>query len=318
MVFVLVDCNGLGIAYNDKMERITSDVLIIDVDTEVLHLQDDSGMILCTLLPNKAEYERNVNYDRRVQNCRNGFNVEYYSDSSSSCCCVKMSMSTKPMFDLRQWLTIAGTAILSLILGIFIGANVFQESKNTDNAEMEDSSIVVADSSNVADSVRPEASAENQQQSVPESQINNDEKVKGGIESREDSIKQEAQSLKQEVQSQMKNLQSMDCSMHTVEKAYKWWRGLSDNDKQIARSIYEFDMALIAYRKVFSITSDYDVRKVLDIGKHYFSKRQYIVLEKLARHPIDQRIRKKMACGLPFIEMERYINTIDYPKNSKK
>ena len=303
MVFVLVDCNGLGIAYNDKMERITSDVLIIDVDTEVLHLQDDSGMILCTLLPNKAEYERNVNYDRRVQNCRNGFNVEYYSDSSSSCCCVKMSMSTKPMFDLRQWLTIAGTAILSLILGIFIGANVFKESKNTDNAEMEDSSIVVADSSNVADSVRPEASAENanQQQSVPESQINNDEKVKGGIESREDSVKQEAQS-------QMKNLQSMDCSMHTVEKAYKWWRGLSDKDKQIARSIYEFDMALIAYRAVFSITSDYDVRKALDIGRHYFSKIQYKVLEKLARHPIDQRIRKEMAYGRSFIEMERYIN----------
>lgn len=313
MVFVLVDCNGLGIAYNDKMERITSDVLIIDVDTEVLHLQDDSGMILCTLLPNKAEYERNVNYDRRVQNCRNGFNVEYYSDSSSSCCCVKMSMSTKPMFDLRQWLTIAGTAILSLILGIFIGANVFKESKNTDNAEMEDSSIVVADSSNVADSVRPEASAENanQQQSVPESQINNDEKVKGGIESREDSVKQEAQS-------QMIKLQSMDCSMHTVEKAYKWWRGLSDKDKHIARNVYEFDMALIAYREVFSITSDYDVRKVLDIGKHYFSKRQYIVLEILARHPIDQRIRKEMANGRSFMEMERYINTIDYPRKKSK
>lgn len=313
MVFVLVDCNGLGIAYNDKMERITSDVLIIDVDTEVLHLQDDSGMILCTLLPNKAEYERNVNYDRRVQNCRNGFNVEYYSDSSSSCCCVKMSMSTKPRFDLRQWLTIAGTAILSLILGIFIGANVFKESKNTDNAEMEDSSIVVADSSNVADYVRPEASAENanQQQRVPESQINNDEKVKGGIESREDSVKQEAQS-------QMIKLQSMDCSMHTVEKAYKWWRGLSDKDKQIARNVYEFDMALIAYREVFSITSDYDVRKVLDIGKHYFSKRQCKVLEILAHHPIDQHIRKEMANGRSFMEMERYINTIDYPRKKSK
>lgn len=311
MVFVLVDCNGLGIAYNDKMERITSDVLIIDVDTEVLHLQDDSGMILCTLLPNKAEYERNVNYDRRVQNCRNGFNVEYYSDSSSSCCCVKMSMPTKPMFDLRQWLTIAGTAILSLILGIFIGANVFQESKNTDNAEMEDSSIVVADSSNVADSVRPEASAENanQQQRVPESQINNDEKVKGGIESREDSVKQEAQS-------QMIKLQSMDCSMHTVEKAYKWWRGLSDKDKHIARNVYEFDMALIAYREVFSITSDYDVRKVLDIGKHYFSKRQYEVLEILARHPIDHHMRKEMAYGRSFMEMERYIKY--YILSSKK
>lgn len=313
MVFVLVDCNGLGIAYNDKMERITSDVLIIDVDTEVLHLQDDSGMILCTLLPNKAEYERNVNYDRRLQNCRNGFNVEYYSDSSSSCCCVKMSMSTKPMFDLRQWLTIAGTAILSLILGIFIGANVFQESKNTDNAEMEDSSIVVADSSNVADSVRPEASTENanQQQSVPESQINNDEKVKGGIESREDSVKQEAQL-------QMKKLQSMVCSMGTVKEVYSWWRGLSDNDKHIARNVYEFDMALIAYREVFNITSGYDVRKVLDIGKHYFSKRQYIVLEILARHPIDQRIRKEMANGRSFMEMERYINTIDYPRKKSK
>lgn len=311
MVFVLVDCNGLGIAYNDKMERITSDVLIIDVDTEVLHLQDDSGMILCTLLPNKAEYERNVNYDRRLQNCRNGFNVEYYSDSSSSCCCVKMSMSTKPMFDLRQWLTIAGTAILSLILGIFIGANVFQESKNTDNAEMEDSSIVVADSSNVADSVRPEASAENanQQQSVPESQINNDEKVKEGIESREDSVKQEAQL-------QMKKLQSMVCSMGTVKEVYSWWRGLSDNDKHIARNVYEFDMALIAYREVFNITSGYDVRKVLDIGKHYFSKKQYEVLERLARHPIDQHIRKEMANGRSFMEMERYIKY--YILSSKK
>lgn len=103
---------------------------------------------------------------------------------------------------------------------------------------------------------------------------------------------------------QKKKLWSMDCSMNTVDEVEKWRKNLSDKDKQIARSVYEFTLALRAYKRFF--IGDYS--EILK-GRQYFSREQFALLERLL-FGVNRRL-VEIGYNVTFKDIKRKLDSLD-------
>ena len=126
------------------------------------------------------------------------------------------------------------------------------------------------------------------------SKSENEEKV-----SREDLVRNEALMQK-------KKLWSMDCSRNTVDEVEEWRKNLSNKDKQIARSVYEFTLALRAYKRFFIG----DVSAILLIkGGVYFSKEQIALYKRLLFEGNGELVEK--GYNVTFKDIKRKLDSLD-------
>lgn len=306
MKLLLIDCTGLGIEYGDKQERISGEVHFVETDAEIIHLQDDNGIILCTLLSSPEEYEQRVNYDRRLQNSRNGFTVEY--DSTGAWCCVKRAVKPKRMGCLWRWLLVAVATALIVIASLIVTGAVAGDDDTTPQDTVVTETTETTETTDSTSTVTPTT------EEVPQVHKNTAAEQNRQVQAQAVVAKEEPAVAKQELlataNSNMKRLHSMSCTLRDVLEVEKWWRGLSKEEQLWVNKKYDFDRGLNAYNNVFYADSAHELLRISEKYRSYFSKEQQRTLEGVAR---DEAIFRQMRHKLKkwsFEDLRRYVGMI--------
>lgn len=307
MKLILIDCNGLNISYNDKFERVIQELSFIDSDADIWYLQDADGMILCTLLGNRTEYERNVNYDRRLQNSRNGFIVEFDTDDTCSWCCVRKNRVLKRGERLRRLFPTIVVTLLSLIVGVIIGTitNSCNEDKGSNVITELDTIPLTVRDAKLVDSTPIASNQSGERDSyttIDPAQENHVVEY-----SKENKVREDARMYK-------KKLQSMECSYKTVKEVDNWWGSLCSEDKQFAKEVYNFDTAIRTYRRLFTTDDLFELERIIMKERGFFSKEQYKTLRMVSRSKEASVAMRKNLRFWSFRDIERHISMMGLMK----
>lgn len=331
MKLILIDCSGLGIAYNDIMERIVCDIYYAEADAEIIHLQDEQGLIVCTLLRNQKEYEQRVNYDRRLQNNRNGFTVEYDSTGNGAWCCVRRAVKPKREGCLRRWAVTAVVAILGMIAGIAIGtatgSTTPQQDSGMDSVAAQEASGVETTAGYSSPANKENTESEPlQQELMAEADTTAVEPQEAGDSVAVDEPDDDSKGLIMEAEAEKAllararkhkmKLQSMSCTLGDVLEVEKWWRSLDVLERRTARADYDFDKAINAYNNVFYARSAGELRHNIKRYYAFFSPSQRKTLFGMSSNEeIFDKIRHKIK-KWSFEDMRRHVSMIGLMKEN--
>ncbi len=252
LLVIFRNCQGYGLQSGNLLVRIPSECyqinLMVGVDT--VYLVNEKGGIECVIIKDKEDYEADRNLDRRIQNNKNGFVVEW--SSNGELCDVtsrrnkrKVNSDNKRTVRHRNKKILITVGILGLIdIVVFITA--VYVSTNDIN---EDALCVGQDSTTVlllGDTLLLE-----------DTLLHND-------------------SIRKMASFQKQKLQSMNCSERTVLEVRAWWQNQNSQDKKyITKNTYDFELALIVYSQIFDAEDIRDfIRLSEKLGRTVLSSRQ--------------------------------------------
>ncbi|MCD8297957.1 MAG: hypothetical protein LUC88_10330 [Prevotella sp.] len=79
---LLKSCEGYGVQSGSNLILIQEESFVLKMNQTTVYLLDKRGHIVCTIVNNQLEYESEDNQDRRYQNNRNGFVVEWSNEGT--------------------------------------------------------------------------------------------------------------------------------------------------------------------------------------------------------------------------------------------
>ncbi|MCD8296159.1 MAG: hypothetical protein LUC88_01140, partial [Prevotella sp.] len=123
---ILKSCEDYGMQSGNNLILLKKERFVMRISHRpTVYLLDKHGRIVCTIVNNQLEYESENNQDRRYQNTRNGFVVEWSNDGSicTVTCTVrrrKFSIDClKPPYRKRT-LLIASLLFLICLIGVLV------------------------------------------------------------------------------------------------------------------------------------------------------------------------------------------------------
>lgn len=267
-LIVFHNCQGLGLQGKQSLVRIPSDMYQIYLKSNTIYLVNKEGDFLCTLLKDRENYESADNHDRRIQNLSNGFKISWDNDQNK--CDVFYDDHSLKRKKQKRILRSFSLYIVAFGLGIFLSYLILDESSHVDALE---SQVYSLNSQNAR--LKNEVDELNILIEPYRQQIHLD------------SIKNISNEMR-------KTLHSLDCNAHTVSEVREWWNSLSQSEKSATLDIYDFDLALTLYRRLFNSGDLFEVSYLFRNNKHVFSNEQLRILR------MSERCRKN---GEKFIRL---------------
>lgn len=290
---ILFQCQGLGFQINESIDKLSSFVEARELQTETAYLLDDKGEILCTLLKDRDLYESGNNQDRRIQNSKNGFNIVWLYDGKG-CCVYQMHKIKRRVFLVKPLFVGSVIALLcGLLLVFFLKEGVALSSlqnnlKKIESLEFDNKCLIL------------------QKDSLEKCII----KLNTAIAPYKELLRTD--SINKDIMSQKEKLQSMSCDVKTVDIVRAWWHSLSENDKKIVLSAYNFDYALHVYSQFFNVRNKSDLYFLSEKSKSVLSARQRNLLMRIYK---DDELKELSFYHKSFYDVEMLIK--DYKKNER-